>query len=312
MPKSVHASPWDLIGDVADRMGMFIVRTEENVENTSYRDKMESQFKKTGGKIEAINTFVDTFEGLYTVLQPIGIVLLILNLCALIGRESQKNGLNEQFWMKIMLTTSMSILVIANIDMIFDTITSVADILYKYLSNELIKDGGIMDKALANRTELAVQSWDKKSVIDKFMLGIDTMKDMANHIVQMGALNIASILVNCALDTVIFALGIRMVLRRMFAPIAVASISLDGMKGPGMRYLKRYAAYYIQEAIILLASVIYVIMSAVVSQTTAAQGLEALNPLDFLSQIWVQVALKAALVTVVTGSHELAREIIAE
>ena len=49
-----------------------------------------------------------------------------------------------------------------------------------------------------------------------------------------------------------YSLLIEFLVRKAFAPIAVSNMAIDGIRGPGMRYLKKYLALYIRIGIILL------------------------------------------------------------
>ncbi len=307
---AMAANPVDAILNVANEVGMFIVRTEENVQNNGYRTQMQERYDKTVGKLESVNQMTSTFSGAYTMLQGVGILLAGVNIYVMLIRELQRTEANMTLWTRVFVSMGLSFAVILNIDVIFDAIGAAANVVYEVTKNELVKENGIMDQALANRTELVVQAWNEQTVGEKLGVLIDASKDAANYLLQSGVMWVTNIMINCGMDTLIYALGIRMVLRRMFAPIAVADIASEGFRSPGVRYLKRYAAYYIEEAIILLASVIYIVMSAIVSQTTATTNPEAVT--GFTSQIWVQIALRGALMTVMASANEIAREIMGE
>ena len=58
--------------------------------------------------------------------------------------------------------------------------------------------------------------------------------------------------VNVAIDGQLFFIALQLLIRRLLAPIALADVTIEGTRSPGVRYLKRYFALYLQCVIILV------------------------------------------------------------
>ena len=100
-------------------------------------------------------------------------------------------------------------------------------------------------------------------------------------------------------QVVAYSVIIELTIRKMFSPLAVANISMEGFRGPGMRWFKKYLALYIRMILICVLGYINGGLVAVVIQnlsgTQVAFGVVVVN---------------FTVVTMMIKSSELANEIM--
>ena len=300
---SVHAfSLVDMMKSALDKFEgalAFIKRIEEKGENISIALEVKLEIAKITKKIATINDIADVFTPIYGIFQGLGVIAVTINSMIYLLREFQKPDIDEQVWFRFFMVYIISMSVVVNLDAFFEAINGMMGFVVTYMTKVLSSGkAGLLDKILDKRVDVVVDTWKQKNLLEEFKdLGYGELKRAS---IELAFTEVLSRLMNCITDGVIYGIAIRMVLRRMFAPIAIADMASEGFRSHGVRYLKRYAAYYLQEAIILFTCATYFIISGVV--------IEASN--NLMGMIWLQLALQGAMVGIVTTSGQMAEEIL--
>ena len=100
-------------------------------------------------------------------------------------------------------------------------------------------------------------------------------------------------------QVVAYSVIIELTIRKMFSPLAVANISMEGFRGPGMRWFKKYLALYIRMILICVLGYINGGLVAVVIQN-----------LSGIQVAFGVVVVNFTVVTMMIKSSELANEIM--
>lgn len=275
------------------------------LEGTAYSKKVGMEVSEELGKVtkklDTINYAVETFSPVYSIFQGLGAYMVAMNLLLYLFREMQKPDPNEDVWFRFYIMYAISVFVIMNCDVIFDAINQGMSLLVGYMTK--VMSGKTMDKILSSMVQQDMAKFDKQNLLDK--LDNLTWGGAKAVLIETACTKIINIMLNCVTDGVIFSIAIKMVLRRLFAPIAIADMASEGFRSPGVMYMKRYAAYYLQEAIVVFTCATYAIMAHVVNpgSTFATDG-------DFLVLVWTQIAMKGAMCSVLVGSGGIASEIL--
>ncbi len=243
------------------------------------------EIEKLDRKLAVIDDIIDVFAGANGLFTGLSFLFVGANMFIWIIRELERDadrpGLDA--WTRVFVMTGVSFAVIANLDYIFDGITQVGKLI------ETTVTSGVADVV----TKVVVG--DFSSVTS----GVTSAEEYLSFDNHMTMIRVLTTFLNCAIDSIVYAVGIRMTIRKIFAPLAVADMSVNGMKSPGYRYLLRFLAYYIQIGIIYAATVAFVVVYAI-----------ALNAGTGITWLWTTVAAKGALATVIAGSGQLSREFI--
>lgn len=96
-----------------------------------------------------------------------------------------------------------------------------------------------------------------------------------------------------------YARIIELVIRTIFAPIAIADVFHDGLHSPGVRYIKKYIAVCLQGAVILC------ILS--ITSTISASALSGLGGDD--NYIWATLAINFSALMAILKSQGLANDV---
>lgn len=96
-----------------------------------------------------------------------------------------------------------------------------------------------------------------------------------------------------------YSILIELTIRKMFSPLAVANISIEGFRGPGLRWFKRYIALYIRMIIIYALSYVNTVMLTVIVQQLS--GVKA---------AFGVIVVNFTIVSMMIKSSELANEIM--
>ena len=242
-------------------------------------DKMED-------KIQTVGVVTGAFAPAYNIFNTIGAIFVSLYCVFYIIREMQRDAdhVGVDTWGKVFVMMGVSMALVNNMDIVFDGIQQVGE--------------GIVAVTKSNIIDL-VTSVQKGTYNGAYSANIQTSAQFLKFDNTLTVLNIMTLMLNCAVDGVVYSIGIRMVIRRMFAPIAVADMAVAGATSPGYRYLARYGAYYVQMGIIYVATIGFVFIYAI-----------ALNANIGLFGIWSSIAARTALTAIVTGSGELSQEIL--
>ena len=179
-------------------------------------------------------------------------------LCSVLGiiQEAHKtNGdVGEDYWLKVILYTATACIVILSIgeimDKLFDLGVYVADSVSKKITVEYtintdsllgLIDGGDVNSSLPGAQHVAeiVQATSTNPTWYQ-------MQGAGSFVSLLMIVAWAPMIVCCFL---IFSALFEVSIRRLFAPIAVATIATEGGRSAGVKYLKKYVACFIKMAI---------------------------------------------------------------
>lgn len=121
---------------------------------------------------------------------------------------------------------------------------------------------------------------------------------------------ILSLLLEVAAYFAAFSLILEIGIRRLFMPFAIADIYGEGMRSPGMRYLKKYFAVFIKIAICLSVAVLTSILQRIpIDLVSQADGIK--NTLvQTLSMLMATISLNFTSIGVMFKGGEYANDIV--
>ena len=287
-------------------------------------DKLsESLMESTKEKLDAIDKVRTdpNFTLFWNIFQVLGIALLASYFVIRIIRDLQKEEATAEFWARIGMTFALSLVLLMNLDWLFSSLdtlgiairdaasSAVEGINQSYQSSfdnsgTNIYWNTLRDIVGASSSIPSVSgSWSEASPVLANPAGsMQASSELAILSYTLGQAELTiisalSISVRFALNGVIYFVGLMFVLRRTFAPIAIAHIMIEGAKSPGTRYLKRYMALYLQEAMMYIVACIGTHVAGTVMQGGGVK-------------IYIMWSIMGAVVVVMGSTGRFARELI--
>ncbi|MGN0240218.1 MAG: hypothetical protein ACI4CS_00875 [Candidatus Weimeria sp.] len=122
---------------------------------------------------------------------------------------------------------------------------------------------------------------------------------------------IASYLLTIAAYFVAFSILLELGIRRIFMPFAVADIYGEGLRSPGMRYLKKYFAAFVKIMICLAVSYLAGALNSILAQSVSkpAGGASA-TIFQVLGYVFMMIALNFTSISVMLKGGEYANDIV--
>lgn len=117
---------------------------------------------------------------------------------------------------------------------------------------------------------------------------------------------IFSLLLTIASYFVAFSILIEIAIRRLFMPFAVADIYGEGLRSPGMRYIKKYFAAFIKIVVCLAVCIITAQLNSLVSSELADDA----TLFSVIAHIFMSIALNFTAVGVMLKGGEYANDIV--
>lgn len=110
---------------------------------------------------------------------------------------------------------------------------------------------------------------------------------------------------------VVFSVLFELMLRRLFTPFAIADIYGEGLRSPGMRYLKKYLAIFIKIAVIFAVCYIIGVTQAMIVPATE-EGIKAFfsNMNKTIGFVLMVIALNFTGIGVMLKGGEIANDIV--
>ena len=246
----------------------------------------KGEVDKLKNKLTTVTRIIETFKPIYNVLSAFGILFAVLNSILVLFRSMARDVENpsESTFTQFYLTLLITIVVLTNMNVILTAINNLGDLIVKASRDYIVM--------LVTDVQIGLFSGE-------YANQITTSKELLDFDNQMVVINIITSLLNCVIDGIIYSIGIRMVIRRVFMPIAIADMSIDGTRSAGYRYLMRYLGYYIQLGIVYISMIGFIFVYAI-----------AINSNDALIGIWASIAARGALAGILAGSGQLSYEIL--
>lgn len=246
----------------------------------------ENEVQKLENKMLTVSVITDAFKPLYDILVAFGYVFMSANLVLVILRDVTRSpeSVDENTWMHFYIVMAVSFIVMGNMDLLLDAISKIGDAIVTTSKDSII--------ALISDVQVGTFSGE-------YAAQVSSAQELLEFDNTMTVINLMTMTLNCLCDGLIYALGIRMVIRRMFMPLAIADMAVEGARSAGFQYMLRYLGYYLQMAIIYICMIGYIFIYAI-----------AINTGDALTGLWLSVAAKGALAAVLSNSGQMAYEVL--
>lgn len=166
------------------------------------------------------------------VILPVGYTLLCLYfLLELLERTTHEHFNLEQF-MRLLIKLLIGKLMMDNCMALLDGLTSFANILSSGISKNVVETSLVNAEGLKTHN---LKFWEEAMVWLRLVIPYTAM-----------------IIANLLAKITIYSRAIELIVRTLMAPIGMADIFAEGMRGAGFRYLKKFLAVNLQGAIILV------------------------------------------------------------
>ena len=229
---------------------------------------------------EAVGDFSGAGAGLigagramYEAMSVIGICLIFLFFLIDILDEVQADSFTIEHLIKKLLTLTVAIIIVNMGADIFDYICQMGDALIEDAA-DATKVGN--EGALNKIYDVLKAAGNKDGLLSSVLAVVACVGVLVEHAVPYVLMLVAVVIAYL----VGFGRLIEVLVRFAFAPIALAQLVSGGAKGPGMRYIKKFASTVFQGAVCVLA------FGTVTIITNAASGLNAV-----LAMILVPITL---------------------
>lgn len=127
---------------------------------------------------------------------------------------------------------------------------------------------------------------------------IDWMKAFSVLVIPWIFTKIMSVIAKFICYSIILEIGLRLA----FAPLAVADIYGEGLRSPGMRYMKRYVATFLKAAIALASAALVNVFITTVNSVTGITGA--------WSFVFEMVAVGFTCITIMTRGGEIVNDVM--
>lgn len=121
---------------------------------------------------------------------------------------------------------------------------------------------------------------------------------------------IASYLLTIAAYFVAFSILLELGIRRIFMPFAVADIYGEGLRSPGMRYLKKYFAAFVKIMICLAVSYLTGALDKILAEAVSKPSDGGGTIFQVLGYVFMMIALNFTSISVMLKGGEYANDIV--
>lgn len=216
---------------------------------------------------------IDAGKAMYEAMSVIGICLIFLFFLIDILDEVQADSFTIEHLIKKLLTLTVAIIIVDMGADIFDYICQMGDALIEDAA-DATKVGN--EGALNKIYDVLKAAGNKDGLLSSVLAVVACVGVLVEHAVPYVLMLVAVVIAYL----VGFGRFIDVLVRFAFAPIGLAQLVSGGAKGPGMRYIKKFASAVFQGAVCVLA------FGTVTIITSAASGLNSI-----LSMILVPITL---------------------
>lgn len=219
--------------------------------------------------------------------QAVAIVLVVIYLFGNLIKELQHGEGGMEVWARCFITLSIGVFFVFNYTLVVRIIEGIG----KFLLDEFIKDAPNQSASLynwlagdaASGSPFYVDDLVQNAQSSGGLLGqaADNIKNMAEellysaHVYLMYAVvAVVFLLMEIPLmgaRIVLLTILIEMVVRRLFFPMAMASVCSEGLRSPGIAYIKKYLALYVRLAMCII---IAILCDALVGELTKFTALD--------------------------------------
>ena len=294
--------------------------------------------------VSAVSGAQDTFNQLANIVVTIASGLIMIYMVIYIIKESMRGDPTFDFWIKVFFMFALAFLFTTHWNVIMTKIADVGKAIVDQFNVEEMKIYN-SKKLQYNAEALAGLEWMKtgnmisempEKIDDKFFNAYKNARENPNDMAaqqnlstQIGNVTknyitdnswskylelsgledfifkLAQFGLNIAIDGQILFIALQLLLRKLFAPIALADITVEGVRSPGVRFLKRYFALYLQCAIILMLSMVMLWMTKAIVLNSDVIG-------AFNMRIVVLMICLTTFTASITQSGNLANELVGD
>ena len=263
-------------------------------------DNINKELSRYSAKISLINSITAASGMLYDTFTELGMVLMVIFLYIEIIKQAQRDGTTPEYWIRIFLVTAVCLTLMINLNYVFKGITQLGNGIMDMAAKAVDENSALV--TFMARFREGIISIIRTGSSDNSTAQIQYDTSTFGMLAQNGTIALLMIFVNFAIDGIIYGLGIRMVIRRLFMPISLAQIPVEGLRGPAIRSLRRYLAYYVQEGLIYVVVMVGTLTMDLVMKT------DALGEVGIIRYL----AVKTAVLTVVASTSTIAGEIVGD
>lgn len=290
------------------------------IQMNNLSDSIMDSTKEKLDMIDAVRTD-PIFTFFWSLFQVLGIAMLAIYYVIRIIRDLQKEEATAEFWVRIGMTFTLSLVLLTNLDWLFNSLDTLGLAIRDAAANAVdtinhdyrtaFESSGAnvffntLQDILGSESSVSRVSgaWSETApalTTPADYLNLASQVSVVDYTLGQAELLILSALsvtVRFGLNGVIYFVGFMFILRRTFAPIAIAHIMMEGAKSPGTRYLKRYAALYLQEAMLYIVACIGTHVASIIMQGANIR-------------IYVMWSIMGAVVIVMGATGRFSRELI--
>lgn len=299
---SIYEAPYSMAEQITDGAAKNIKKF------LSKKGKYGTLYQFATGEEKTVNangqsySFNKVFGNFDTVLKILGMGVAIILAFWRFFTMVEKGQDPIESILRLIFEVMIVILIILNVDRILKLITDLGDLIAQAANTgsqkklnipvRMLKGLGINPKKHGNTYYVRGMSWFKAVVI----LFIPW---------------VLSFLVTIGGYFVVFSVLFELMLRRLFTPFAICDIYGEGLRSPGMRYLKKYLAIFIKIAVIFATCYIIGVTQAMIVPATDA-GLKAFfkNMTSTIGFNLMVIALNFTGIGVMLKGGEIANDIV--
>lgn len=176
--------------------------------------------------------------------------------------------------LRLLFEVTVVLLIIVNVGPIIQLITNIGDLIASSVTLDKPGKSGDLGVQILQGMGIKPKQHDGGTY---YVGGLNWFKAVAILLVPW----VLSFLVTIGGYFVVFTILFELMLRRLFTPFAIADIYGEGLRSPGMRYLKKYLAIFLKIAVVLATCyLIGICQTIVLPDTTKTKALD-----DFKSVI---------------------------
>lgn len=216
---------------------------------------------------------------MYKVMEVIGLCLIFLFFLIDLLDEVQADNFTVEHLIKKLLTLTVAIIIMQMGEELFTLICEMGDTLIDDAA-KAVSDGNV---GALTRIYESIMAFGGDGIFSSVLMFIDCigmlMEQLIPYLLMMVALLVAYLTG--------FGRFIEILVRFAFAPIGIAQLVSGGAKGPGMRYIKKFASVVMQGGVSVLAFGTVTIISNAASGINAvlASLLVPLSLIGFLMRV---------------------------
>jgi hypothetical protein len=236
-----------------------VVAFMEGYSQTSFEQMTEAYGAFQGFLTTNLYTFPQTMK---SIMVGFSLLFVALHGFILIYEEAKKADLSQEFWQRTLLTIGFTLIAIFLIGDFFELLYKLGDLIIQKINLVIASVNTIKDATID------ITKGGNPAAYDKVIKGLETipmLEGLGNALdpnnSQINYYNLQSLGESFDMLTLIawapifvclfltYTAVLEIKLRQMFAPLAVASIFSDGLRGSAVRYIKKYLACMLRIAI---------------------------------------------------------------